>query len=292
MTGSGGPGSTPSSTPGFGPSSEPGLESSAGPSAPPSAGGAAVARAVPRRPASGRAQGGLLYTLPALLRVLVVGIFLTTFLLQPFRIPSASMVPTLQIGDFVLVSKTGAAPEPDGLWGALERRLLPRTELRRGDLVVFYFPPDPTHDLVKRVVALPGERLQMRGGRVFINGQALRESYAMYTPEPPEVFRDEFPNLREADPNVNPRWWLTLRHSLGGDGELTVPPNSYFVLGDNRNHSEDSRYWGFVPQAKIIGRPLLIYFAVPDGADAPEGGPAARLAWLGRWVRERVGVPH
>ena len=224
--------------------------------------------------------------------MLVVGVFVLTFLLQPFRIPSASMVPTLQVGDFVLVSKTGVGLFRLGQWDAVERRLLPPAAIRRGDLVVFYFPPDPSRDLVKRVVALPGERLQMRAGRVYINDRPLPESYAVYTPEPPEVFRDEFPNLREADPNVDPHWWLTLRHSLGQDGELTVPQNSYFVLGDNRNHSEDSRYWGFVPQAAIIGRPILIYFAVPNGADAPDGGPGARLLWVLRWVRQRVGVPR
>lgn len=218
--------------------------------------------------------------------------FLTTFLLQPFRIPSASMVPTLQVGDFVLVSKTGAEPRRPGWWGSLEGVILPPLALRRGDLVVFHFPPNPARDLVKRVVALPGERLQMRGGHVYVNDQPLPEAYALYTPGPPEVYRDEFPNLREADPNVDPHWWLTLRHSLRSDGELTIPPNEYFVLGDNRNHSEDSRYWGFVPQTSVIGRPLLIYFAVPNGADAPEGGPVARLNWVLNWARHRIGVPR
>ncbi len=200
------------------------------------------------------------------------------------------MEPTLLVGDFVLVSKTGLrAPGPGQGW---ERAFLPPEGVRRGDLIVFHFPPDPGRNLVKRVVALPGERLRMEGGRVFLNGQPLSEPYALYTPAQPEVYRDEFPNLREADPNVDPHWWLALRRTLQGSRELTVPPDAFFVLGDNRNNSEDSRYWGFVPEAEIIGRPMVVYFAVPNGADAPEGGVLARLRWALGWVRQRAGVPH
>ena len=238
-------------------------------------------------------QPSLLDTVSALLRVLVIGMFALTFLIQPFRIPSGSMENTLLIGDWVLVSKTTFGPRAvGGVDGWIEHHLLPPTPVRRGDLAVFHFPPDPAHDLVKRVVALPGERLRLHDGHVFIDGQPLPETYALYTPAPPEVFRDEFPNLREADPNVDPHWWLALRRSLTADGELTVPANAYFVLGDNRNNSEDSRYWGFVPRAMIIGRPLLVYFAVPNGADAPDGGPVARLRWVLAWVHQRVGVPR
>ena len=233
----------------------------------------------------------VLHTVSALLRVLVIGIFLLTFIAQPFRIPSGSMEPTLQIGDFVLVAKTSVGPRAHtGVWGLIERLLLPAADMHRGDLVVFHFPPDPSRHLVKRVVALPGERLRLRGGRVFINGRLLTESYALYTPAQPEVFRDEFPNLHEADPNVDPRWWLALRRGLVSDGELTIPPNEYFALGDNRNNSEDSRYWGFVPRPAIVGIPLLVYFSVPNGADAPDGGPLERLGWVAGWVRQRVGV--
>ena len=239
------------------------------------------------------AAPGVLSILSALLRVLVIGVFVLTFLVQPYRIPSGSMENTLLIGDCVLVSKTSfGARGTSGLWGWVERRLLPGTPVRRGDLVVFHFPPAPSRDLVKRVVALPGERLRLRDGRLYIDGQLLPETYALYTPAQPEVFRDEFPNLREADPNVDPRWWLALRRSMTADGELVVPANAYFVLGDNRNNSEDSRYWGFVPRSMIIGRPLLVYFAVPNGADAPQGGTLLRLRWVLAWVRQRFGVPR
>ena len=247
----------------------------------------------PRTRAARRAQPGVLSVLAALLRVLVIGVFVLTFVVQPYRIPSGSMENTLLIGDCVLVSKTSFGPRAaSGFWGWIERHLLPGTTVRRGDMVVFHFPPEPSRDLVKRVVALPGERLRLHEGRVYIDGHLLPESYALYTPEQPEVFRDEFPNLREADPNVDPHWWLALRRGLTGEGELIVPANAYFVLGDNRNNSEDSRYWGFVPRPMIIGRPLLVYFAVPDGADAPDGGALPRLRWVMRWVRQRFGVPR
>ena len=85
---------------------------------------------------------------------------------------------------------------------------------------------------------------------------------------------------------------MALRRSLTGEGELTVPAGMYFVLGDNRNNSEDSRYWGFVPRSMVVGRPLLVYFAVPNGADAPEGGPLIRLVWVMGWVQQRFGVPR
>ncbi len=240
-----------------------------------------------------------LVTGSALLRVLVVGLFLLTFIVQPYRIPSASMVPTLQIGDCVLVTKTKAAQSPpDGSRTSpilaaqrrTQRLFLPPSGVRRGNLVVFHYPPDPSRELVKRIVAVPGDRLRLRGGRLLLNDQPLPEPYALYTPSRPEIFRDEFPNLREADPNIDPRWWLTLRRTLRDDGNLLVPPGSYFVLGDNRNNSEDSRYWGFVPRAEIIGQPLIVYFAVPNLADAPEGGALPRLHWLLAAVRGRIGI--
>ena len=253
----------------------------------------ATAAVRPRLHAVRAAGPSALVTISALLRVLVIGTFVLTFLIQPFRIPSGSMENTLQIGDCVLVSKTSFGPRATGRFrGWLERHLLPSARVRRGDLVVFRFPPDPSHDLVKRVVGLPGEHLRLHEGHVLVNGEPLQESYALYTPALPEVFRDEFPNLREADPNVDPHWWLTLRRSLANDGDLVVPANSYFVLGDNRNNSEDSRYWGFVPSPMIVGRPLLVYFAVPNGADAPDGGPLMRLRWVLAWVHGRFGVPR
>ena len=233
---------------------------------------------------------GVLGTVAAVLRVLVIGIFLSTFVLQTYRIPSASMVPTLEIGDFVLVSKFAVPGQ--GFWRRFQRQVLAPAPIQRGSLLVFHYPPEPARLLVKRVIGMPGDRLHLRNGRVFLNDAPLEEPYAIYTAGRPDVYRDEFPNLHETDPNVDPAWWLALRRTLRNDGNLLIPPGRYFVLGDNRNNSEDSRYWGFVPEASVVGQPVLVYWAVPNGADAPEGGPVERLRWVSGWVRQRVQVLH
>jgi signal peptidase I len=106
----------------------------------------------------------------------------------------------------------------------------------------------------------------MRGGRVLVNGKLLDEPYAFYSVSRPNDFRDDFPSLLEADPNVDLKWWIQLRKSAGS-GDVVVPANEYFVLGDNRNDSEDSRYWGFVPRSAMVGRPLLVYFTIPTAEE-------------------------
>jgi signal peptidase I len=201
----------------------------------------------------------LLTTVKSLLEVIVFAVFLVTFVVQPFRIPSGSMEPTLKIGDFLLVDKQSYGPA-----GVLDRLVLPPTGVKRGGLVVFHYPVDTRLHLVKRVVGLPGDRVRMRGGRVLVNGRPLGEPYAFYSASRPNGYRDDFPSLLEADPNVDLRWWIELRQTVR-DGDVIVPPGEYFVLGDNRNDSEDSRYWGFVPRSAIVGRPLLVYFTLPLG---------------------------
>jgi signal peptidase I len=223
----------------------------------------------------------------SLAEILVIALFLLTFLIQPFRIPSASMQPTLNVGDFLLVDRRAFVPE-----GPLHR-LLPPTGVHRGDLAVFYYPPDPTRHLVKRIVGLPGDRIRLRDGRVLIDGQPLAEPYAVYSPSRVNPFRDDFPNLREADPDADEHWWMTLRRSIVGK-DVIVPPGAYFVLGDNRNNSEDSRYWGFVPQADLEGRPLVVYFSTPwqqgeaaeaQSFEAPPAVPGSPLHRLGAELR-------
>jgi signal peptidase I len=204
---------------------------------------------------------GFLTTLKSMLEIIVFAVFIVTFIVQPFRIPSGSMEPTLRVGDFLLVDKQSYGPS-----GVLDRLLLPPAWVKRGDLVVFHYPVNPGLHLVKRVVGMPGDRIRMRGGVVLVNGRVLEEPYAFYSPSRPNGFRDDFPSLLEADPNVDLRWWIRLRGSMK-DGEVTVPANQYFVLGDNRNDSEDSRYWGFVPRSAIVGRPLLVYFTLPAEED-------------------------
>ena len=217
-----------------------------------------AARAV----AASKAQHGVLATFRSLLEFLVVALFALTFILQPFRIPSESMVPTLRVGDFLMVDKQSYEPEGALSW------LLPPAGIHRGDLVVFHYPVDASMHLVKRVVALPGDRVQLKHGRLWINEQPVNEPYAFYSPAAVDDFRDNFPSLRRADPSLDPNWWMRLRRSVV-EGELTVPPGQLFVLGDNRNDSEDSRYWGFVPEKDVVGRPFVVYFSIiPPEDDA------------------------
>ena len=217
----------------------------------------------------------------SLLHLIVIAIFIITFCVQPFRIPSESMESTLLVGDFLLVDKQVAPPRQ-------YRWLLSLPPaIHRGDIIVFHYPVDPTLHLVKRVIGLPGDHIRLRRGRVFINGQPLAEPYAVYRPSPPDNFRDNFPRLQSADPEIDSRWWIRMR-SLIDDGELIIPTGNYFVLGDNRNDSEDSRYWGFVPREAIVGKPLLIYFSLqqPEGTSArPQIGIPISSIRFARWDR-------
>ncbi len=228
-------------------------------------------------------------TVRSLLAMIVVALFLLTFVLQPFRIPSESMERTLLVGDFLLVNKQIYAPA--GRLGAL----LPYREPRHGDVVVFRFPLDPNEYVVKRVVGLPGDRIHLRDGVVIRNGEPLREPYAVYEPAYRDTFRDNFPQGTYTDPGVDDRWWSSLTAMVHG-GDVTVPAGNYFVMGDNRNHSRDSRYWGFVPRRAILGRPFVIYFSLrePSATDAPslpddklgsENDPLSGVLGFARWDR-------
>lgn len=190
----------------------------------------------------------------SLLQTVVAALFLLTFVLQPYLIPSESMEHTLLVGDFLLVNKQVYAPG-----GTLSRWLLPYRAVKRGDIVVFHHPAPPY--LVKRVVGVPGDRLRIENGRVSVNGTPLDEPYAAFEPTAANPFRDDFPGKMYTDPQIDPMWWRQMQ-SLTSDGELVVPDGEYFVLGDNRNYSKDSRFWGFVPRQSIVARPLVIYFSL------------------------------
>jgi signal peptidase I len=208
----------------------------------------------------------LLDTLRSFLSVIVIALFVLTFIVQPFRIPSESMERTLLVGDFLLVNKMA---ESQG--GTLWTRIIPYREVRRGDVIVFHFPLQPAEHLVKRVIGVPGDRIKLVNGIVYLNGRPQREPYAVYRGSYPDSFRDQFPMGEYTDPGVDARWWLRVRQNLlDNDNELVVPAGNYFVLGDNRNNSRDSRYWGFVPLRNIVGRPLVIYFSIRgiSGADS------------------------
>jgi signal peptidase I len=226
--------------------------------------------------------------LGSFLRTVVVALFLLTFILQPLMIPSESMEETLLVGDFLLFNKQIYSP-PGGLAG----RLMPNRQVERGDIVVFHHSDPPL--LVKRVVGVPGDRLRIQDGRVLINGVALAEPYAVFEPAAPNPLRDNFPGQYYSDPQVDPDWWRQVQ-SLTRNGELVIPAGEYFVLGDNRNHSRDSRYWGLVPRQAIVARPLVIYFSVsrPSSTDPEPGADdrlgqdtklSSRLKGFARWQR-------
>jgi signal peptidase I len=208
---------------------------------------------------------GFLELSRSLLGVLVIALFILTFIVQPFRIPSESMERTLLVGDFLLVDKTVFAPP--GPWGWL----LPYSAVGRGDVVVFHFPPDPPEHVVKRVIGLPGDHVHLENGLAWVNGQRLDEPWAVFEPAYADDFRDRFPTQLYTDPGVDARWWMEMRREVRG-GDLVVPKGQYFVLGDNRNFSRDSRYWGFVPRDHIVGRPFVIYFSLRErsGTDVAE----------------------
>ena len=221
-------------------------------------------------PVRGRSSVGALLldaaaqVLTSLARLTVLSLFVITFLLQPSQIPSGSMEPTMLVGDFVLVNKQSFAPA--GHW----RWLLPYRDPARDDIIVFHYPVKPADLLVKRVIAVPGDRLHLHRGAVVLNGVALNEPFTRYDTVEPSLFRDEFPTLERADPAVEAPWWIDLRRRMRA-GELPVPAGRYFAMGDNRNNSQDSRFWGFVPRESIVGEPLLVYLSVDRSAGTPRG---------------------
>lgn len=197
-----------------------------------------------------------------IISVLVIVVFMITFVVQAFRVPSESMENTLLIGDFLLADKMHYA-DSGGVW----HRLFPYRPIRRGDVVVFRYPVDPSQYFVKRVIGLPGDHIRLQNKMVFVNGSQLQESYVIHTMPNLNLYRDDFPLHDGMPPDVDRRWRRELNRHLDR-GELVVPRGEYFVMGDNRDQSLDSRYWGFVPQGNIMGRPLVIYLSINDGSQA------------------------
>lgn len=193
--------------------------------------------------------------LASLAAVLVTGLFIITFVVQAFEIPSSSMENTLLIGDHVFVNRVGFSPKT-----AWIGPILPYRNVQRGDVFVFLHPAEPGLYVVKRVMGIPGDHIHLRDGAVFRNGEKLNEPYVIHDPDNYNSYRDNFPAAPPSDPNVNPDWALVLPQHIQGD-DLVVPENSYFAMGDNRDVSLDSRYWGFVPKENVIGRPMFIYWS-------------------------------
>jgi signal peptidase I len=194
----------------------------------------------------------------SLLATVVIAVFIITFVVQAFQIPSESMEDTLLIGDYLLVDKLryGRGDGPVA-------PLLPYRQVQRGEIIVFKYPIDPTQHFVKRVIGIPGDRVRLVNRRVYVNGLLRQEPYVRHIGLVRIPFRDDFPQLDAPDTGVQADWWLQMR-KLVEDGQLIVPAGNYFVMGDNRDDSLDSRYWGFVPRANIVGRPLLIYWSMRD----------------------------
>ncbi len=229
----------------------------------------------------------------------VIAIFVVTFIVQAFQIPSESMENTLLIGDYLLVDKLHFGQ--DGFWD----KVIPYRPVRRGDIIVFHYPVDPGVHFVKRVIGVPGDKIRLIDRRVYVNGVPLDEPYVRHFGVT-NPYRDDFPKLDIPGIRINGSidvsilsipgaWWEQMR-KLVVDNQLIIPEGNYFVMGDNRDDSLDSRYWGFVPRENIVGRPLLIYWSIhspePPVGQITAGDKLKRFAYalshilqITRWDR-------
>jgi signal peptidase I len=218
--------------------------------------------------------------LASICSVLVIGLFILTFLAQNFVIPSGSMEKTLLVGDHLLVDRITLAP------GASWMPLVHYREPKHGDIVVFLKPDNPDMFLVKRLIGVPGDHIHLRNGVVILNGVAQNEPYAKLRPEDTYYpYIDDFPSVSPSEANgVTEEWAVDLPTHIQGN-DMVVPPGMYFMMGDHRHNSLDSRFWGFVPQANVVGRPLFNYwsFKTPDD-EMDKTGMGDRLAWMSHVV--------
>ncbi len=220
------------------------------------------------------AESGGWHALQSLANTLVIAVFVITFIVQAFQIPSESMEKTLLVGDYLLVDKAHYGASRPGSW------LLPYGTVRRQEIVVFRYPLNPSQHFVKRVIAIPGDRVKLIDKHVYVNDVRQDDEYATFNWATRDRFRDNFPDGGLYGDKISSKWFLQAQKLLE-DGELIVPEGSYFVLGDNRDDSYDSRYWGFVPADSIVGRPLLIYWSMDrSSSDADDGAPSGKLSAL------------
>ncbi len=210
-----------------------------------------------------------LYVLQWLATAIVIAVFVTTFIFQAFQIPSESMEKTLLVGDYLLVNKARYGHSSIWNW------LMPYRPIQRQDIIVFRYPVDPHEHIVKRVIGVPGDRVRLRDKHVYVNGVRQDDSYATFIAGWPDAYRDNFPMVHYDHGGIpeSAKWYHEAQKLIEND-ELIVPEDSYFVMGDNRDNSLDSRYWGFVPRENIEGRPLLIYWS-SERAEQPMAGTAS-----------------
>jgi signal peptidase I len=202
--------------------------------------------------------------LESIVVAVILALFIRTFSVQAFKIPTGSMETNLLIGDHLLVNKLVYSPSP----GPFEATLLGKRPIQRGHVVVFKFPEDPARDFIKRVVGLPGETVEIRNKQILVNGAPLEEPYVRFL-EPP---------LRPDDPEYGLRG-DTIRDNWGPQ---VVPEGHLFVLGDNRDNSRDSRFWGFLPVDQVKGRALLVYWSYEATREEYH-----RDGW-GEWLRDTL----
>ena len=191
---------------------------------------------------------------------IILLLFGTTTLVQAFVIPTGSMEDTLLVGDHLLVDKLAFAPS-----GPATKYILPYSEPKRGDIIVFRYPIDIRQTFVKRVMGVPGDRIRLDKKQVYLNGHLLTEPYVVHKSDIFDSYRDNFPG----DPNspLYPPAQEMLEKNVK-NGEVVVPQGFFFAMGDNRDQSLDSRYWGFVPRENIIGKPTIIYWSYAASTEA------------------------
>ncbi|MBA0087648.1 MAG: signal peptidase I [Acidobacteria bacterium Pan2503] len=202
---------------------------------------------------------------------IILLLFGTTTLVQAYVIPTGSMENSLLVGDHLLVDKLSYAPA-----GALSKHLLPYDDVGRGDVIVFRYPVDIRQTFVKRAIGIPGDHIRLADKRLVLNGRPVEEPYTYHSTDYVDSYRDNFPG----EPNVQvPASALDMLRNHVVHGDVVVPPGFYFAMGDNRDSSLDSRYWGFVPRDNIIGKPVIIYWSY-DAPTEALSDPAIRVNYL------------
>ena len=214
-------------------------------------------------PAVEKPKESLAEFLSSMAAVLATGVFILTFCFQAFAIPTSSMENTLLVGDHVFVDRVQFSPKTSWLGS-----LIPYRDIRRGDIVVFLSPQTPGSHVVKRIIGIPGDRIHLRDGAVYRNGEKLDEPYLLHDADnPADYYRNDFPAVRPSPvDDLYKVWQVELPSHIQGE-DLVVPQGEYFGMGDHRGVSYDSRYWGFIPQANVIGRPMFIYWSFETAED-------------------------